>query len=86
MKTSKQAFRSIQSVRPTQRAVILRRLMDLGEQGATSDEMEQLLQWPHQTVSARLNELAADNSAIVTATRRRTRSRRMARVYRASGV
>ena len=56
-------------------------LVARGEHGATSDEMEVITGWPHQTVSARLRELDIKGWAFKTQRKRQTRSGRAARVY-----
>lgn len=49
--------------------------------GHTSDEIEVLLGWPHQTVSARLNGLERDEFIARSGRQRRTRHGRLANVY-----
>lgn len=49
--------------------------------GATSDEIEQLLRLPHQSVAARINELHNDGVLEVTSLTRLTRNGRPAGVY-----
>jgi predicted transcriptional regulator len=49
--------------------------------GATCDETEAALNLRHQTVSARIRELALANRIYDTGRRRRTRSNRTARIY-----
>ena len=50
--------------------------------GATCDEVEEALDLRHQTASARLNELHRRYGALVQDGTRRTRSGRLAGVYR----
>lgn len=52
--------------------------------GATCDEVEQWLDMPHQTASARITELKAQGKLIDSGARRRTRSGRLAAVLRAA--
>jgi predicted transcriptional regulator len=62
--------------------IVFAALKSRGSLGATSDELEEMTGLPHQTVSARLNELQNDYlSAYITTQRRYTRSRRPANVY-----
>lgn len=51
--------------------------------GLTSDELELLTGWPHQTASARLRELVLTGHAYDSRDRRRTSHGRMAVVRRA---
>jgi hypothetical protein len=50
-------------------------------QGATCDEVEQILRMTHQTCSARFNDLAGEGKIVRTEKRRKTRSSRPAGVY-----
>lgn len=69
---------------PASKAARRQYILDLiaaeGDWGATSDEIEQLTGWPHQSVSARFTELKA-SGAVVKAGTRPTRSGRSAAVY-----
>lgn len=67
------------------RAKVLAVIAAAGDTGRTSDEAEQALDMPHQTVSARFTELAA-SGAIQRAGRRPTRSGRTAAVWVAAPV
>jgi hypothetical protein len=51
-----------------------------GAYGATSDEVEAALGIVHQSASARIRELVLDGALVENGERRRTRSRRFARV------
>jgi len=51
--------------------------------GLTSDELEALTGWPHQTASARLRELVLADDAYDSPDRRRTRNGRLAVVRKA---
>lgn len=61
--------------------IVLETLQDLPD-GVTSDKMEQILGWPHQTVSARLRELELKGYVYKSSDTRETRSKKPARVYR----
>lgn len=52
-------------------------------EGLTSDELERITGWPHQTASARLRELVLRGDAFDSADRRLTRQGRRAVVRRA---
>lgn len=59
-----------------------RRLLDSSLDGLTSDELELITGWPHQTASARLRELVLAGVAYDSTDRRRTRHGRFAVVRR----
>jgi hypothetical protein len=59
-----------------------RRLLNNAPDGLTSDELEWLTGWPHQTASARLRELVLTGVAYDSTDRRPTRHGRMAVVRR----
>lgn len=67
------------------RAYILAALRRRRGAGATCDELETALRLSHQTVSARLRELALAREVVTTDQRRATRRGRKARVYVAHG-
>lgn len=64
------------------RAIALRHLRAAPD-GLTSDELEAITGWPHQTASARLRELVLRDEAYDSSTRRPTRHGRKAMVRRA---
>lgn len=74
MKTKKPKLTALQ--------VVLGYLLTSREKGATSDEIERASGLPHQTVSARLNELKYQHRMAYTPSRTRlTRRGRPAAVY-----
>jgi len=77
--TSKAAADSINAL--TLRAQA-RRLLDAAPDGLTSDELEAITGWPHQTASARLRELVLFGLAYDSTDRRPTRHGRLATVRR----
>jgi hypothetical protein len=58
---------------PNVRERIFKLILDEGGDGLTSDEMEQRLQIPHQTCSARVSELAKEGRIKDSGKRRLTR-------------
>lgn len=58
------------------------RLLDEAKDGLTSDELEAITGWPHQTASARLRELVLSGIAYDSLDRRLTRHGRLAMVRR----
>lgn len=66
----------------TQRGRILQWIQKRGDAGATVDEVETAAQWPHQTVSARVNELMHGGWIIDSGRRRRTRNGAPATVWK----
>lgn len=80
--TSVEAFKSVSaSARASIRRTIYHYIRE--HSGATCDEVEQALDLPHQTASARIRELAKDGLIADTGARRATRTGRKARVYEA---
>jgi len=69
---------------PRLREVVLNAIRDAGAAGLSSDEAEVRLAMTHQTVSARVHELARAGAIVDTGDRRRTRSKRLATVWRAA--
>jgi hypothetical protein len=67
---------------PGLREVVLNAIRDAGADGLSSDEAEVVLAMTHQTVSARVHELARAGAIVDTGERRRTRSKRLATVWR----
>jgi len=65
-----------------QRAAVLTLFRTAGDKGLTCDEAEVICGGRHQSISARVHELAADGAILKTAERRLTRSNRRAAVYR----
>lgn len=75
--TSEAAARSIN---PAAMRVRARVLLAATPDGLTSDELEQITGWLHQTASARLRELVLTGDAYDSSDRRPTRHGRMATV------
>lgn len=80
--TSEAAARSVIGTRVSQLAAARRYLLDAEPFGLTSDELERLTGWPHQTASALLRKLVLDGDAWDSAERRLTRYGRKAVVRR----
>lgn len=78
--TSADAARSMIIEAGTMRARILEEMRSLGR-GVTCDELEQLLDYSHQTTSARIRELCMKGLIIDSGERAQTRSGRSARLY-----
>jgi len=78
--TSFEAFESIQGKIPTLKEDILSfiRFND----GATCDEIEENLKLPHQTVSARIRELAQEEEIVDSGETQKTRSGRNAIIWK----
>jgi hypothetical protein len=74
------AFQEIEPHRPFLQAMIMACIGAAGEKGLTCDEVEWQTLLPHQTASARVNELAK-TGAIVPNGKRKTRSGRFAVVW-----
>ena len=55
--TSKRAAQFVRSEAPTMRVAVLAFIQTMGEVGATDEEVEDALDYKHQTASARRNEL-----------------------------
>jgi hypothetical protein len=79
--TSEEAAESVQSSVAGMRARALN-LLRMSADGLTSDELERITGWLHQSASARLRELVLCGLAFDSADRRRTRSGRNATVRR----
>jgi hypothetical protein len=77
---SNAAHRSIVKVKDAIRNAIVSFVRYRGCYGATSDEVETLFGWSHQTVSARITEAKANGDLIKTTRKRPTRSGRNAAV------
>ena len=60
---------------------VLSTLKKYSKKGVTTDEVEQITGMPHQTASARINEIYNDGMAEVTGLTRNTRYGRPAYVY-----
>lgn len=77
--TSLEAYKSIQHriISLKEQVLILIRKKN----GLTCDEVEQLIQGNHQTISARINDLMKEGSIIDSNKRRKTRSGRDAIVW-----
>lgn len=78
--TSSAAAESVTASAGTMRDWVLKEIAKRGKRGATCEEIEDKLALRHQTVSARLRELAIFERVEVIGTRQ-TRSGRQARVY-----
>ena len=76
-----------QSIDPTKiRGEVLNAIIQAGQRGAISDEIESLTGYPHQTVSARFSELKRLGLIFETDRKRPTKSGRMATVCMATGI
>lgn len=82
--TSLEAARSMDAPAPKLRLRILSELQLRADVGATCDELEQAYGMPHQTVSARLREMALSGSIVDSGHKRKTRSGRNAIVWHAT--
>lgn len=71
------------SERTRLRTLVFATVLKRGSLGATSDEVEVLLDMPHQSISARFTELEARGSLVATGLKRKTRSGRNAAVWEA---
>lgn len=80
--TSEGAAASMEEAAPIMRVRAEDMLRARGPLGLTSDELEVLTGWRHQTASARLRELVLAGRAVDSDERRRTTSGRPARVRR----
>jgi hypothetical protein len=78
--TSQQAADSIAPSASALRQIVLEAIRSRRRDGATCDEIEASLAMKHQTASARITELKADQSVVDSGARRRTRSNRNAAV------
>ena len=81
--TSEDAAMSVSLEAPVIRAKCLALIERSGTVGVTCDELEVMLRMRHQTISARVRELVLMEEIYDTGARRKTRSGRGARVYRA---
>lgn len=79
--TSKAAAESVAAHAPILREQVLAQIAKRGAVGATCDEIEVSLNGRHQTISARVRELAKDGLIVDSGKRRPTRSGRTASVY-----
>lgn len=77
---SVEAHKSVVSSKKVLRAKIFRYIEAQGLFGATCDEIELALELSHQTASARVTELKADDLVIWSGHKRKTRSGRNAAV------
>jgi hypothetical protein len=80
--TSEAAAVSMFGRAPTLREMVLGELRRRAADGATNDELEAFFEWPHQTLSPRVRELVLKGHVVDSGNRRRTRSGRMAIVWR----
>lgn len=80
-RTSEAAAESIQPDLQRLEKLVVDAVRARGPSGATSDEIEVLLNLPHQTVSARFAGLKKRGVLIETEATRKTRSGRAAGVY-----
>lgn len=81
--TSLQAHESQKDKAPNDGARILRFIKDIPS-GRTCDEVETLLQFSHQTASARIRDLSKGGFLVDSGIRRKTRTGRAATVWKAS--
>ena len=81
--TSKDAAESMKPKASALRLRILAELQVRGSFGATCDELEQAMNLPHQTVSARLREMALKGAIGDSGQKRATRSGRAAIIWHA---
>lgn len=79
--TSRAAADSMREHAGAQRRAVLALFRSAGSRGLTCDEAEELSGKRHQSISARVRELARDGEIVRTEERRPTRSGRMAHVY-----
>jgi hypothetical protein len=84
--TSQEAAGRIRGRAPELRGRVFRCILDARLDGRTCDEIEVLLNMPHQTASARVNELMVGTMIVDSGRRRLTRSKRKATVWVAAGV
>lgn len=80
-KTSKAAAKSMNGAAPSLRQKVYDYLVALGPKGATDDELEQLTELKHQTVSARRRELVIDGYVRDSGETREVRSGRQATIW-----
>ncbi|MBD3262492.1 MAG: hypothetical protein GF334_12640, partial [Candidatus Altiarchaeales archaeon] len=80
-KTSKKAAKSMEEAAPSLRQKVYNYLVALGTKGATDDELEQLTELKHQTVSARRRELVIDGYVRDSGETRASRSGRQATIW-----
>jgi hypothetical protein len=66
------------------RAVVFNHILGSGEVGMTCDQVEQIMNGRHQTISARIKELRNEGRIVDSGQRRPTRSGRSAIVYLAT--
>jgi hypothetical protein len=81
--TSKAAADGMKPTAPALRTRIVSELQVRADFGATCDELEQAFDLPHQTVSARIRELALGEKIVDSGNKRPTRSGRAAIVWHA---
>lgn len=79
--TSTEAYESIQDAMPYLQHQVLKAIRAAGLAGLTSDEVELRTGLPHQTASARVNELHHAGQIRRSGVKRPTRSGRRAWVY-----
>lgn len=77
---SAMANKSIKNDKARLRSMVFAEISKAGAAGRTSDEVEAILNLPHQTISARITELKRDDKIILSGERRKTRSGRAAGV------
>lgn len=82
--TSLQAHASQKDKAPNDGAKILQFIAKSTETGCTCDEVETLLQFSHQTASARIRDLAKASKIRDSGLRRKTRTGRSATVWKAA--
>ena len=77
---SAMANKSIKNDKARLRSLVFAEIRRAGQLGRTSDEVEAILNLPHQTISARITELKRDDKITLSGERRKTRSGRAAGV------
>ena len=81
--TSKEAAKSMEKPATVLQRRVLAELQVRADFGATCDELEQAFDMSHQTVSARLREMALKGAIVDSGKKRPTRSGRKAIVWHA---
>ena len=81
--TSTEALISISHIRGALKKTVFEKIRTMSAWGSTCDELEEVLDLSHQTLSARVRELWQEGFINRTDRTRMTRSGRQARVYTA---
>ncbi len=80
--TSREAAQSIEPVALSLREQVFAEIKRCGDYGATCDQIEHSMDGRHQTISARVRELALSGRIFSNGDKRKTRSGRNALVWR----